>query len=384
MRILALEPYHGGSHKAFLDGWSAHSRHEWEILALPAHKWRWRMRHGAVTLARLAAERMERGERWDLVFCSDMLNLAEFLGLAPAPLRELPHVVYFHESQLTYPVREPNERDLHFAFTNFTTALAADAVWFNTAWHRDIFLKELENLLGRMPDYHGLEGLDILRETAAVEPPGVERLARREAPSPPSAPLRILWAARWEYDKDPDAFFDALGLLAVRDVAFRLSVIGQQFRDRPPVFDRARKAYGDRIDRWGYQFDRTEYEAALREADVVVSTAIHEFFGLSLVEAAMAGAFPLVPERLAYPEVFRADAEGNEIFFYDGTPADLADALALLDRRRRTEGDLWDGDPERALRTVERFAWGRRAPALDAALEKVRPRRPVTFLPQRG
>jgi len=36
---------------AFLDGWSSGSRHEWIIPGLPAHQWKWRMRHSSVTLA---------------------------------------------------------------------------------------------------------------------------------------------------------------------------------------------------------------------------------------------------------------------------------------------------------------------------------------------
>ena len=99
MRILALEPYYGGSHKAFLDGWSQASRHPWTILSLPAYKWKWRMRHAAVTFADQVRRRLAQGERWDLVFCCDMLNLAEFLGLAPKEVRDLPSVTYFHENQ---------------------------------------------------------------------------------------------------------------------------------------------------------------------------------------------------------------------------------------------------------------------------------------------
>jgi len=85
----------------------------------------------------------------------------------------------------------------------------------------------------------------------------------------------------------------------------------------------------------GYQRDRTDYEAALCEADVFVSTAEHEFFGLSAVEAALAGAYPLLPERLAYPEIFgREEDTGACAFFYDGSSADLADKLTEAGRRR--------------------------------------------------
>ena len=32
MNILVLEPYYGGSHKAFLDGWSKHSHNQMTLL----------------------------------------------------------------------------------------------------------------------------------------------------------------------------------------------------------------------------------------------------------------------------------------------------------------------------------------------------------------
>ena len=37
---------------------------------------------------------------------------------------------------------------------------------------------------------------------------------------------------------------------------------------------------------------------------MAVSTSNHEFFGVSMVESAFAGCFPLVPDRLVYPEIF--------------------------------------------------------------------------------
>ena len=61
MRVLFLDPYHGGSHRAFSAGWRDHSAHTLEILDLPAHHWKWRMRHAAWTLARRAGD-LEPGE----------------------------------------------------------------------------------------------------------------------------------------------------------------------------------------------------------------------------------------------------------------------------------------------------------------------------------
>jgi len=370
MRILALEPYYGGSHKAFLDGWSQASRHPWTILSLPAYKWKWRMRHAAVTFADQVRRRLAQGQRWDLVFCCDMLNLAEFLGLAPKEVRDLPSVTYFHENQLTYPVRVENERDYQFGLTNMTSALAADAVWFNSAFHRDSFLHALETFLNRMPDCQPFDAIGRIGAKSKVFPPGVAGFAPRSARAP--GPLRILWAARWEHDKNPEEFFEAIQRLKDRHVPFRINVIGEQFREVPPIFARARQHLADHIDRWGYQPDRHEYEAALLEADVFVSTATHEFFGLSAVEATLAGAYPLVPNRLAYPEVFGLQGDGaRREFLYEGGPQGLADRLTDLAARIESNGSLFPATE--AIRAgLRRFEWPNLAPILDDAVEQIR------------
>jgi glycosyltransferase involved in cell wall biosynthesis len=370
MNILALDPYHGGSHRAFLRGWSAHSRHTWTVLDLPPRKWKWRMRHAAVTFTEELRERCAGGESWDLLFCTDMLNVAEFRGLAPPPLRELPCVAYFHENQLTYPFRYTGERDFHFGFTNMTTALAADQVWFNTAFHREDFLSALHGVLKRMPDYQPLEAVGRIRGKSQVHPPGIPPMPRR--PRRRAGPLRIVWAARWEHDKNPDDFFAALRLLRGQGVPFGLSVVGEQFKDAPPVFEAARREFADVIDRWGYQATRAEYEAALLDADVFVSTADHEFFGISAVEALAAGCYPLLPKRLAYPDLLGLDQDPiAATFFYDGTIPDLAAQLADAGQRLGTD-TLWPIDPTWGMQRARRFTWPVRAAEMDGELASLR------------
>jgi glycosyltransferase involved in cell wall biosynthesis len=365
-KVLALEPYYGGSHRGFLDGWAKHSRLNWTILGLPSHHWKWRMRHAALTMADQVRRRFEQGERWDLLWCSDMLNLAEFRGLAPEPVSRLPAVAYFHENQLTYPVRVPHERDYHFAISNLMTALAADETWFNSQFHKDELLCELRSFLQRMPDYQSLDGVDRIAEHSHVHPPGIERFAPPQTREP--GPLRLLWAARWEHDKNPDAFFAALELLEQHGVDFRINVIGQSFRQSPDIFDAARKRWIGRIDRWGFQPTREAYITALQEADVFVSTADHEFFGIAAVEAMAAGCYPLLPERLSYPELLRfADRAEMSEFFYSGSHEELAHRLRVvselvLDRAR------WQAAVQRVRKAVERFEWSEVADSMDAAL----------------
>lgn len=371
MKILALEPYYGGSHKAFLDGWAARSRHEWTLIGLPPYKWKWRVRHAPITLAEDVRERVARGESWDIILCSSMLSLADFIGLAPEPIRRLPSVVYFHENQLTYPVQAEKERDFHFGLANITTALAASRVWFNSAFNRDEFLGAMDTLWKRMPDYQPTFAAARICDKSDVRAPGIDDIAPRDEPRAPG-PLRLLWAARWEHDKDPESFFRAMELLERAGVPFRLNVIGEEYERQPEIFARVREQFAARIDRWGWQPTREDYIAALRESDVFISTARHEFFGLSAAEAIAAGCYPLLPSRLAYPELLQPlDESAAAEFFYDGSPRALASRLELLHARLAHDGSLWQGRPHAARAAVTRFFWSALVPEYDAALDLI-------------
>ena len=374
MKILAVEPYFTGSHRAFLRGWQKHSRHEFLFLTLPGHKWKWRMRHAAVTFARELEENIKYAAA-DVIFCSDMLNLAEFRGLAPRWVRDLPCVCYFHENQLTYPVQHSEERDLHYAFINAVSALAADQVWFNSDYHLRSFTEALADLLERMPDYRLPGTVDLIREKAHIQPPGIEEFPPR--PQRPPGPLRLLWAARWEYDKNPEKFFRALYELQEQGLPFELSVLGESFREVPPVFAEAKIKLEPHVRHWGYLENRKDYRAELARADVFVSTADHEFFGIAALEAAAAGALPLLPARLAYPEVFNInDPLCAELFFYDdeGT-RNLAERLCEYARDFAND-NIEKYEMTKALAVAACYHWTRRARAMDDTLPN--PRTPTS------
>jgi len=364
MKILALEPFYGGSHRAFLDGWIARSRHQWQVSGLPATKWKWRMRHAAITCAEMAGESIDAGQRFDLLFCSDMLNLAEFRGLARPEIAALPSVVYFHENQFTYPVQEELERDYHFAMTNIMTAVAASQVWFNSQFHQDSFLTAVGSFIDRMPDYRPKECNESIRRKSLVFPPGIERFPEREDRSP--GPLHVLWAARWEHDKNPETFFAALEEIRNRGVNFRLSVIGEQFERQPGIFANAHERFSAEIVHWGYLSTRDDYRKCLLSADVIISTALHEFFGISVVEAIAAGCYPMLPRRLAYPEILAPFGNENlDRYLYDGSSDQLADRLCELAVR------IDRGSLPNMREFSTRFYWENVAPKMDAALEKL-------------
>ena len=325
------------------------------------------MRHAAITFAQDASKLLDDGQSFDCIFCSDMLNLAEFLGLSPQ-LRNIPSVAYFHENQLTYPNRYESERDYQYVITNLTTMLAADAVWFNSNFHRDEFLPALKAFLKRMPDNQHLDAADIIYAKSEVHPPGIEPFSKR--PQRTDGPLRILWAARWEHDKNPEDFFAAIRELKNYGVDFRLSIIGESFRDVPDVFYWAKDNFADRIDHFGYQPTIDDYRNVLLSTDVFVSTADHEFFGISALEAIAAGNYPLLPRRLAYPEMIDNLApDGPSDFLYDMPIGSLVEKLVIL-AERLENGKLFEDGTDLAAQ-ADKFLYKNLAVQMDDAIERL-------------
>ena len=361
MRLCLLEPYYTGSHKAWADGYQARSRHDVQQLTLPGRFWKWRMQGGAVTLAQQVQALHDRP---DMLLASDMLNLPVFLTLAGPAFADMPVALYFHENQLTYPLQPGEKRDLHYGFINLVSALRADIVLFNSAYHLEEFFDELPRLLKHFPDYTELWTVEALRRKSQVLPLGLELAAldayRPEIP-PTERPL-ILWNHRWEYDKNPEAFFRAVYTLVDEGLDFGLVLLGESFRNQPAEFLEARERLPGRIVQFGYAEDPGVYARLLWQSDIVVSTALHEFFGAAIVEACYCGCYPILPRRLSYPELVPADLHADCLYDDDGGLLDCLRAGILgIDQVRAF-----------SLRpAMQRFDWQRMAPSYDDLLERV-------------
>jgi glycosyltransferase involved in cell wall biosynthesis len=325
--IVAVEPWFAGSHRDFLEGLAARSAHRVRPYTLAGRFWKWRQTGSGLVLGRRVAD---EAPPCDVIFASDFLNLPDFLAATRDTWeRRVPAVLYFHENQLAYPLRAGHDLDRAYALANVSGAAAADAVWFNSAHHRRVFLADLEALLAASPD-HAPKGLaDAIAARSAVVPLGVDLagLAPHYDPAPRSGPLTVLWNHRWEHDKNPEGFFGACEALAAARADFRLIVLGQRFGRVPPVFEAARERLADHVLHWGYVEKRADYARLLSRADVVVSLAHQDFFGVAVVEAMHAGCMPLLAKRLNYPDLVPESAHPACLV---ADEADLAARLKVL------------------------------------------------------
>ena len=362
MHILLIEPYCGGSHRAWAEGYARRSRHRVDLLTLPARFWKWRMQGGAVTLAE---EVLQMNTRPDLLLVTDMLNLPAFLGLTRRLLADVPVALYCHENQLTYPIPPGEKRDLTYGMINWLSMLAADQVFFNSAYHLEDWFDELPRLLKHFPDYTHVHRIEEVRARSVVLPVGIDlgRLDAARTEKRGEGPPLILWNQRWEYDKDPQTFFRALDVLVDEGLDFQVALAGVNVRQRPEEFEAARERLGERVIHFGHA-DEATYARILWQADVVVSTAIHEFFGVAVVEAIHCGCFPILPRRLSYPEIIPPIHHDHCLYDdFDGLLDRLRWVLLHPDEACRSAAPLRDA--------VARFDWSALAPHYDQLLEEV-------------
>jgi glycosyltransferase involved in cell wall biosynthesis len=304
MRVLLVEPWYGGSHRAWADGYVRHSAHEVHLVTHDDRSWRWRLRGGALTLAEDLVRVVEEVGPPDVVLVSAMVNVPALLGFARRALGEVPVVVYVHESQLLYPAGSGVEPDGQLALVNWLSLAAADLVVFNSAFHRDALLGALPEFLERATDRRHRARLDEVVDRSEVLPVGVElaRLSPDRRPTADGGPPLVLWSHRWEWDKQIEEALGLLADLAGDGVGFRVALAGEQPAHLPERLRGLVDRLGDRVVHEGH-LPRQAYTDLLLRSDVVVSTATQEFFGIAVVEAMAAGCVPVLPDDLSYPEV---------------------------------------------------------------------------------
>lgn len=330
--IWLLSAYHADSHAAWAERLMRHfDQVEWRPFSLPGRHFRWRIRGNPLSWLDTFPD-----ECPDLILATSMVDLATLKGLHPR-YSPVPTVYYFHENQFTYPRNERQHDSVDPQMVQLYGALAADRIAFNSAFNRNSFLQGVADLLQRLPDALPTKVEERLAKKSTLCPVPI---------SPPSTTATreaglILWSHRWEYDKNPDLFADAVLALAEQGRDFRLALLGPRPAKAPPALHRLRDLLPGHI-AVDARVTADEYTHWLSRADIVVSTARHEFQGLAVLEAAAAGALPLVPDALCYPEQYPKTCR-----YTQGDRASLTDRLTRWlagERPPQVDVSAWHGN----------------------------------------
>jgi glycosyltransferase involved in cell wall biosynthesis len=375
--VILVEPFYGGSHKQLVDELTTlfttivhNTSHDDEQVVSGSHeseyknlssastveknesqtvchvftlndkKWHWRLRTSAAYFAECIPEIVLTREAssssfgqqivvdsYDQIvfFASSMMNLADFVALRPEFTR-IRKILYFHENQLVYPVQKESETDFQLKWIQVMSAVATDVVLFNSMYNLSSFRDNIIHVVTTIPSRQARpKNLWTRLESKCqvmyfpVKIPAKFLSSARESSSsglPKTEVCRILWPHRWEHDKDPETFFETMMTLSSKGYKFELVILGEAYGEVPESVQKARDALKEHIIHFGFLPSKGAYYEWLRNCDVVISTAIHEFFGVAIIEAATLGCFPLLPNRLSYPELFPKECLYN-------TPAQL-------------------------------------------------------------
>ena len=319
------------------------------------------MRGGAVTLAEATIEWISRRGTPDLIVATDMLDLPSYLGMLRRTVPNVAAAIYMHENQLSYP-RQPGEPlDRGLAAINWRSLVAADSIWFNSEFHRRDLLGALPGYLADTVDRSHSHLLPAVEAKCRVVPVGVDvhhiRSGLRARTTDSTGPL-VLANHRWHHDKDVGAILRALIRIADEGTAFRVAVVGDQTGGQADELMPLVERLGRRVVAVGHQ-PRADYVELLRRSDIVVSAARNEFFGISVIEAVCAGAVPVLPWALAYPEVVPAEYHESGLY----RPGDLTKQLRSTIQNVESVRSATSGLAE----SMVRFDWKTAASSHDAA-----------------
>lgn len=288
--ILALEPFYGGARRAMLETVVRCSRHRWTVLRLPPR----RIERRLSAAANWFSEQL--GRHWvgrvDLLFTSEAMNLASLLRLSPQ-LARYPSVVYFHDNQLpNLAVQGDGPLDL----VNLNTAAAASEIWFNSEYHRRLFVGRAGELVVRHAELSAHNPIPAIQQKARVMPPPVDLdivgYVQKQNTAPTRNPRAIFFETR---GANIGLLNDALAQLRGRAVPFTTITVGP-VDDLDPNIPRYTIAENEDANQVRGMF----------EAGVFLSTKTEAPCDYQALRALLAGCRPVLPDAGVYPEIVPA------------------------------------------------------------------------------
>ncbi|KAL3930191.1 MAG: hypothetical protein SGBAC_011870, partial [Bacillariaceae sp.] len=394
------------SHQSWAYGYQrASTKHDVRIEVVSGDRWKYRM------MAACAEWEGKISPEDDILVVDGMFDVTVLMALLRAGNRiRIPKVyVYFHENQFTTPFTS-QDRDKkkkthwHYGMAHWRSLLVADGFIFNSRTHFDAFATALPKMINEQCPRDAVQwqmqrAETLLKTRCTVLPYGLDldelvKFQSKKRPRPLSSPsglvpaseegasdtsdlesINILWNARLEEDKNPAAFLDLIHQIRRRRIKkndneqqrpIQLIILGTDPSKDHKWETRIRKEFPmEMVLHFGFCQDRKEYAQWLQKAHIVVSTAKHETFGISIIESVFSGALPLLPKRLSYPELFPPELFEQE-HLYNTTRKDGVDKfLHLMDIIQDNDATAYHAARARAKAAVSIFRWPNIAPMND-------------------
>ena len=311
VKILYLEAFYSGSHKFFLDHLINLSKFDIDKLVIEEKTWRLNYEKSALFFF----QNIKNIEDYDLVISSSLVDISVLKGF----YKNFPKVIlYWHESQFEYPGKKSGYlglKDIH----NF---ISSDLNIYNSNFHKNDFFKKAKKELKKFKLPSLGKVLEEKYSSSQIVYPGfdMQSVGSQDVgvgASPCACPVpTFLWNHRWSKDKDYFMFFSMMRYFKRRDYKFKINIFGESTLVGNKDFLDFKEQMGDYINKFGYLDSKEEYYKEVLSSDIVISTAIEENFGISMVESMYSGLTPVLPTRLSYPELIPEESH-NQVLYKD-------------------------------------------------------------------
>ena len=364
-KCIIINPFHGGSHKQFVKNLISHfaTLHQSNstrntaikshaIYHLPGKKWHWRLLVSAAHFAHIIPP--DTLGKDGILFTTSLLNLATLIALRP-DLGQRTKILYFHENQFEYPDSIGNQHQnqsqnqsqkqtsskkwSEYGWAQMMSCLAADYIYFNSKHNMETFIQGAKRLLSEIPSpsrpeniveqiqmkskvlYYPVQ-MSFLTHTTELQMQQEQQQHHQHQRQQQHLPLHIVWNHRWEFDKGPNELYELIKRWSTNGkYQLRISIVGIEYPNIPQSLHAIRNEFVDaegsstnnliEFVHFGPIKEYQEYVLLLQNADIVLSTANHEFFGVAVMEGVAAGCCPVCPNKLSYPELYPKDCLYN-------------------------------------------------------------------------
>lgn len=154
----------------------------------------------------------------------------------------------------------------------------------------------------------------------------------------------VVWSSRWDREKRPNFFCDVARRVLDRmpDSMFTVCTGSKELRSNDRMLvERARQMERSYPNRFVVKEDLTkeQYYEILVESKVQFNCALQDFVAISLLEASVAGCYPIYPCFRSFPETFDYQWE---YLYHPGSIEDAA--TKIMETLSRNQNDLWTKD----------------------------------------
>lgn len=179
-----------------------------------------------------------------------------------------------------------------------------------------------EEVLSRMPNYY---------QSAMAEDPDIEEKTHREN--------KVVFSSRLDAEKNPEFMLRVADILLCAGVNAKFVICcGSSLRsNKEGIVDQVRKKIRYYPGRFIVRenLKKEEYYNELCSAKIQLNTSLQDWISFTLLEASVAGCYPIYPNFRSFPEVLKYDHS----YLYD--PWDAHHAVAKMTYLLK-RNDLWD------------------------------------------